>query len=114
MIRSWMFWRRRTISTHSISKTAAMGINGPKSKTVPITSCSDEASPHHCVRQIGNYGPRPISRIRLADHRSGGACPGLRAHIDQLKASQNHSHTAQLFCKVMDGAVDSYTPALDW
>ncbi len=43
-----------------------------------------------------------------------GACPGIRAHIDQLKASQNHSHAAQLFYKVMDGAVDSYTPALDW
>jgi len=43
-----------------------------------------------------------------------GSCPGLRAHIDQLKDSQNHPHAAQLFYKVMDGAVDSYTPALDW
>ena len=42
-----------------------------------------------------------------------GPCPGLRAHIDQLKASQNHSDAAQLFYKVMDGVVDSYTPALD-
>ena len=40
--------------------------------------------------------------------------PGLRTHIDQLRASQDHSHAAQLFYKVMDGAVDSYTPALDW
>jgi len=43
-----------------------------------------------------------------------GTCPGLRTHIDQLKDSQNHSHAAQLFYKVMDGAVDSYTPAVDW
>ncbi|MDX1982308.1 MAG: magnesium/cobalt transporter CorA [Bryobacteraceae bacterium] len=43
-----------------------------------------------------------------------GACPPLRAHIDQLKTSPSPPHAAQLFYKVMDGAVDSYTPALDW
>ena len=43
-----------------------------------------------------------------------GACPALRTHIDQLRASHDHSQAAQLFYKVMDGAVDSYTPALDW
>ena len=43
-----------------------------------------------------------------------GACPALRTHIDQLRASHDDSHAAQLFYKVMDGAVDSYTPALDW
>ncbi len=42
------------------------------------------------------------------------ACPALQAHIDQLRGSQNHLHAAQLFYKVMDGAVDSYTPVLDW
>jgi magnesium transporter len=41
-------------------------------------------------------------------------CPGLRAHIDQLRATQGHTRAAQLFYKVMDAAVDSYTPALDW
>jgi magnesium transporter len=43
-----------------------------------------------------------------------GACPALRKHIDQLRAGHDHSHAAQLFYKVTDGAVDSYTPALDW
>jgi magnesium transporter len=43
-----------------------------------------------------------------------GTCPALRAHIDQLKAAQNSTSAAQLFYKVMDGAVDSYVPALDW
>ncbi|MEP7365062.1 MAG: magnesium/cobalt transporter CorA [Acidobacteriota bacterium] len=42
-----------------------------------------------------------------------GACPGLRSHIDQLKSIQNQSQAAQLFYKVMDAVVDSYTPALD-
>jgi len=43
-----------------------------------------------------------------------GTCPPLQAHIDQLQASQNQSHPAHLFYKLVDGAVDSYTPALDW
>ena len=42
-----------------------------------------------------------------------GTCPNLRTHIDQLKATQNNSDAAQLFYKVLDGIVDSYTPALD-
>lgn len=43
-----------------------------------------------------------------------GACPPLRSHIDQLKTGPSPPHAAQLFYKVMDSAVDSYTPALDW
>jgi magnesium transporter len=43
-----------------------------------------------------------------------GACPALRTHIDQLQARQNHSSAAQMFYKVVDGAVDSYVPVLDW
>lgn len=43
-----------------------------------------------------------------------GICPALRAHIDQLKTSQNHTPAAQLFYRVVDGAVDSYVPVLDW
>ncbi len=43
-----------------------------------------------------------------------GACPPLRAHIDQLKASQNQTSAAQLFYKVVDGTVDAYMPVLDW
>jgi magnesium transporter len=43
-----------------------------------------------------------------------GPCPALRAHIDKLKTSQNHTPAAQLFYKVVDGAVDAYMPVLDW
>ncbi len=43
-----------------------------------------------------------------------GSCPALRAHIDQLRATRDKHNAAQLFYRVMDGAVDSYTPALDW
>lgn len=43
-----------------------------------------------------------------------GACPALRTHIDQLRKSPSHSTAAQLFYKVLDGTVDSYSPVLDW
>lgn len=43
-----------------------------------------------------------------------GACPFLRTHLDQLRASQGDSSAAQVFYKVVDGTVDCYTPALDW
>jgi magnesium transporter len=43
-----------------------------------------------------------------------GACPSLRAHIDQLKNKRTSTSAAQLFYQVVDGAVDSYLPALDW
>jgi len=43
-----------------------------------------------------------------------GPCPALRTHIDQLKTSQNDTSAARLFYKVVDGAVDSYMPVLDW
>jgi magnesium transporter len=43
-----------------------------------------------------------------------GSCPALQAHIDQLRGSQNQAQAAQVFYKVLDGAVDSYRPVLDW
>jgi magnesium transporter len=43
-----------------------------------------------------------------------GTCPALRSHIDQLKASRNQTSAAQLFYRIVDGAVDSYIPVLDW
>lgn len=43
-----------------------------------------------------------------------GACPPVRKHMDQLKANQNHASAAQLFYRVVDGAVDAYMPVLDW
>ena len=43
-----------------------------------------------------------------------GTCPTLRAHVDQLKSSNNQTSAAQLFYRVVDGAVDSYLPVLDW
>ncbi len=43
-----------------------------------------------------------------------GDCPTLRERLDHLRAIEDHSQASQLFYKVMDGAVDSCTPALDW
>ena len=43
-----------------------------------------------------------------------GACPTVRAHIDQLLAAKTQSSAAHVFYKVMDAAVDSYVAALDW
>jgi magnesium transporter len=34
--------------------------------------------------------------------------------MDQLHATSNQSRSDQLFYKIMDGAVDAYSPALDW
>src|SRR5262249_45998405 len=43
-----------------------------------------------------------------------GKCPTLRAYMDQLDATSHQSRADQLFYKIMDGAVDTYSPALDW
>lgn len=43
-----------------------------------------------------------------------GECPAVRAYLDQLHATGNHSRPDQLFYKVADGVVDAYSPALDW
>ena len=43
-----------------------------------------------------------------------GECPTLRASMDQVHATANQSRPDQLFYKIMDGAVDTYVPALDW
>ena len=43
-----------------------------------------------------------------------GECPAVRAYLDQLHATTNHSRPDQLFYKVADGVVDAYSPALDW
>jgi magnesium transporter len=42
-----------------------------------------------------------------------GECPTLRAHLDQLRANSKETRSDRLFYKLMDGAVDAYTPALD-
>ena len=42
-----------------------------------------------------------------------GECPTLRAHLDQLRANNKETRADRLFYKLMDGAVDAYTPALD-
>ena len=41
-------------------------------------------------------------------------CPAVRAHLDALHATADHSRPDQLFYKVADGVVDAYAPALDW
>ncbi len=43
-----------------------------------------------------------------------GQCPPLRASLDKLRASDNHSRADQLFYRIMDAAVDAYIPVLDW
>ena len=43
-----------------------------------------------------------------------GACPPLRALLDQFHASAKQSRSDQLFYKIMDGTVDAYAPTLDW
>jgi magnesium transporter len=43
-----------------------------------------------------------------------GECPIVRTHLDQLHANTGHPRTDQLFYKIMDGVVDSYTESLDW
>ena len=42
-----------------------------------------------------------------------GECPTLRAHIDQFRASDKETRPDRLFYKLLDGAVDAYSPALD-
>ena len=42
-----------------------------------------------------------------------GECPTLRAHIDQFRASNKETRPDRLFYKLLDGAVDAYSPALD-
>jgi magnesium transporter len=44
----------------------------------------------------------------------GGECPGLRTYIDRLRAAGNQARPDQLFYKLIDRTVDSYSPALDW
>jgi magnesium transporter len=41
-------------------------------------------------------------------------CPALRAYMDHLHATADHSRSDQLFYKVADGVVDAYSPVLDW
>ena len=43
-----------------------------------------------------------------------GKCPTLRAYMDQLHATSHQLRVDQLFYKIMDGAVDRYSLALDW
>ena len=43
-----------------------------------------------------------------------GACPSVRSHLDQLRAANKNARPDQLFYKVLDGVVDSYTTVLDW
>jgi len=43
-----------------------------------------------------------------------GECPAVRALLDQLHAAGDESRADQLFHKVVDGVVDTYSPALDW
>lgn len=43
-----------------------------------------------------------------------GECPTLRAYLDQLHAASKPWRPDQLFYKIMDRAVDAYSPALDW
>ena len=43
-----------------------------------------------------------------------GECPAVRAYMDQLHATAGQLRPDQLFYKIMDGAVDAYSPVLDW
>ncbi len=43
-----------------------------------------------------------------------GSCPTVRAHLDQLRAANRYSRPDQLFYKILDNVVDSYSPVLDW
>lgn len=42
-----------------------------------------------------------------------GDCPSVRDHLDQLHGNGRQTRPDQLFYKIVDGAVDSYSPALD-
>lgn len=41
-------------------------------------------------------------------------CPPLQAHMEQFHASAKPRRSDQLFYQIMDGAVDTYAPTLDW
>ena len=43
-----------------------------------------------------------------------GECPSLRDNIDKLHASADRSRSDQLFYRIIDAAVDTYAPVLDW
>ena len=43
-----------------------------------------------------------------------GACPTLRANLDQLRKTADQSRSDQLFYKIIDATVDAYEPVLDW
>ena len=43
-----------------------------------------------------------------------GACPTLRASLDQLRKNSDQSRGDQLFYRIIDATVDAYEPVLDW